>query len=389
MNAGKVLFAQLMDFLPWTSFARGVARYGGDRRVRSLSCAEQFRAMAFAQLTYRESLRDIEACLGAQPNKLYHLGFRSPVRRSTLAEANENRDWRIHAEVAQRLIAQARRLYAGDGFGVELNSAVYALDSTTIDLCMSLFPWAHFRSAKSAVKMHTLLDLRGSIPAFIRVTTGDSHDVHMLDRIAPEPGAFYVMDRGYLDFARLYRLHLAGSFFVTRAKKNLAASRVYSAPSNRAMGIVADQTVGLNGPLSSRSYPSHLRRIRFRDPVTGKILVFLTNQFTLPATTVCALYKSRWQVELFFKWIKQHLRIKAFYGTSENAVKTQIWIAVSVYLLVAIVKKRLNLPGSLYTLLQILSVSLFEKMPISQALQHKNYTNLQITDPNQLILFEL
>jgi hypothetical protein len=389
MNAGKVLFAQLMDFLPWTSFARSVARYGGNRRVRSLSCAEQFRAMAFAQLTYRESLRDIEACLGAQPSKLYHLGFRSPVRRSTLAEANENRDWRIHAEVAQRLIAQARRLYAGDGFGVELNSAVYALDSTTIDLCMSLFPWAHFRSTKSAVKMHTLLDLRGSIPAFIRVTTGDSHDVHMLDQIAPEPGAFYVMDRGYLDFARLYRLHLAGAFFVTRAKSNLDASRIYSAPSDRAKGIVADQTVRLNGSLSHRHYPSHLRRIRFNDPVTGKTLVFLTNQFTLPATTVCALYKSRWQVELFFKWIKQHLRIKAFYGTSENAVKTQIWIAVSVYLLVAIVKKRLNLPGSLYTLLQVLSVSLFEKMPISQAFQHNDYENPQIDDPNQLILFNL
>jgi hypothetical protein len=389
MNVGKVLFAQLMDFLPWTSFARSVARYGGDRRVRSLSCAEQFRAMAFAQLTYRESLRDIEACLGAQPSKLYHLGFRSPVRRSTLAEANENRDWRIHAEVAQRLIAQARQLYAGDGFGVELNSAVYALDSTTIDLCMSLFPWACFRSTKSAVKMHTLLDLRGSIPAFIRVTTGDSHDVHMLDQIAPEPGAFYVMDRGYLDFARLYRLHLAGAFFVTRAKCNLDATRIYSAPADRAKGIIADQTVGLNGNLSHRHYPSHLRRIRFRDPVTGKTLVFLTNQFTLPATTVCALYKSRWQVELFFKWIKQHLRIKAFYGTSENAVKTQIWIAVSVYLLVAIVKKRLNLPGSLYTLLQVLSVSLFEKMPISKALQHKDYTNAKMENPNQLILFNL
>jgi hypothetical protein len=345
--------------------------------------------MAFAQLTYRESLRDIEACLGAQPNRLYHLGFRSPVRRSTLAEANENRDWRIHAEVAQRLMVQARRLYARDGFGVELDSAVYALDSTTIDLCMSLFPWACFRSTKSAVKMHTLLDLRGSIPAFIRVTTGDSHDVHMLDQIAPEPGAFYVMDRGYLDFARLYRLHLAGAFFVTRAKCNLDATRIYSAPADRAKGIIADQTVGLNGNLSHRHYPSHLRRIRFRDPVTGKTLVFLTNQFTLPATTVCALYKSRWQVELFFKWIKQHLRIKAFYGTSENAVKTQIWIAVSVYLLVAIVKKRLNLPGSLYTLLQVLSVSLFEKMPISKALQHKDYTNAKMENPNQLILFNL
>ena len=388
MNAGKMLFAQLMDFLPWSSFARSVARYGGDRRVRSFTCAEQFRAMAFAQLTFRESLRDIEACLGAQPNKLYHLGFRSPVRRSTLAEANESRDWRIHAELAQRLIAQARSLYAHETLGVELNSAAYALDSTTIDLCMSLFPWAHFRSTKSAVKMHTLLDLRGSIPAFIRVTAGDTHDVNILDQIVLEPGAFYVMDRGYIDFARLYRLHLAGAFFVTRAKSNLDASRVYSASSDRATGIVADQTISLNGYMSQRDYPSHLRRIRFHDPVTGKTLVFLTNQFTLPAATICALYKSRWQVELFFKWIKQHLRIKAFYGTSENAVKTQIWIAVSVYLLVAIVKKRLNLPGSLYTLLQVLSVTLFEKMPISQALQQKNYTNPQLTDPKQLILFD-
>jgi len=388
MNVGKVLFAQLMDFLPWSSFARSVARYGGDRRVRSFTCAEQFRAMAFAQLTFRESLRDIEACLGAQPNKLYHLGFRSPVRRSTLAEANESRDWRIHAELAQRLIAQARSLYAHETLGVELNSAAYALDSTTIDLCMSLFPWAHFRSTKSAVKMHTLLDLRGSIPAFIRVTAGDTHDVNILDQIVLEPGAFYVMDRGYIDFARLYRLHLAGAFFVTRAKSNLDASRVYSASSDRATGIVADQTISLNGYMSQRDYPSHLRRIRFHDPVTGKTLVFLTNQFTLPAATICALYKSRWQVELFFKWIKQHLRIKAFYGTSENAVKTQIWIAVSVYLLVAIVKKRLNLPGSLYTLLQVLSVTLFEKMPISQALQQKNYTNPQLTDPKQLILFD-
>ena len=387
MNDGKVLFSQLMDFLPWSSFARGVARYGGDRRVRSLTCAEQFRAMAFAQLTFRESLRDIEACLGAQPNKLYHLGFRSPVRRSTLAEANESRDWRIHAELAQRLIVQARSLYAQETLGVELNSAAYALDSTTIDLCMSLFPWAHFRSTKSAVKMHTLLDLHGSIPAFIRVTTGDTHDVHMLDQIAPEAGAFYVMDRGYLDFARLYQLHLAGAFFVTRAKSNLDASRIYSASSDRTTGIVADQTIALNGYFSQRDYPSHLRRIRFHDPATGKTQVFLTNQLNLPAATNCALYKSRWQVELFFKWIKQHLRIKAFYGTSENAVKTQIWIAVSVYLLVAIVKKRLNLPGSLYTLLQVLSVTLFEKMPIQQALQQKDHTKPNLTDHNQLILF--
>ena len=388
MNAGKLLFAQLMDFLPWTSFARSVACYGGDRKVRSLTCAEQFRAMAFAQLTYRESLRDIEACLNSQPSKLYPMGFRSPVRRSTLAEANESRDWRIHAELAQRLMLQARKLYAQQSLGVDLGAAAYALDSTTIDLCLSLFPWAHFRSTKSAVKMHTLLDLRGSIPVFIRVTTGDTHDVNILDHIVFQPGAYYVMDRGYLDYGRLHRIHLAGAFFVTRAKCNTDASRVYSHKADKQTGILADQTIALNGHLSRKDYPSHLRRIRFRDPETGKNLVFLTNQFTLPATTICALYKSRWQVELFFKWIKQHLRIKAFYGTSENAVKTQLWIAVSVYLLVAIVKKRLDLPGSLYTLLQVLSVTLFEKIPISQALQQKDYTIPQLTESNQLILFD-
>ena len=388
MNAGKLLFAQLMDFLPWTSFARSVARYGGDRRVRNLSCTEQFRAMAFAQLTYRESLRDIEACLSAQPAKLYPMGFRSPVRRSTLAEANENRDWRIYAELAQRLMVQARKLYAQESLGMELDAAAYALDSTTIDLCLSLFPWAHFRSTKSGVKMHTLLDLRGSIPVFIRVTTGDMHDVNILDQIAFQSGAYYVMDRGYLDYGRLHRLHLAGAFFVTRAKSNLDASRIYSRPVDKQSGILADQSIALDGYLSRKEYPSHLRRIRFRDPDTGKNLVFLTNQFTLSAATICALYKSRWQVELFFKWIKQHLRIKAFYGTSENAAKTQLWIAISVYLLVAIVKKRLDLPGSLYTLLQVLSVTLFEKMPISQVLQQKDYTIPSLTNSNQLILFE-
>ena len=387
MNVGKLLFAQLMDFLPWSSFARSVARYGGDRRVRSFSCAEQFRAMAFAQLTYRESLRDIEACLSA-PAKLYPMGFRSPVRRSTLAEANESRDWRIYAELAQRLMLQARKLYAQESLGMDLDAAAYALDSTTIDLCLSLFPWAYFRSTKSAVKMHTLLDLRGSIPAFIRVTTGDVHDVNILDEIALLPGAYYVMDRGYLDYSRLYRIHLAGAFFVTRAKSDLDASRVYSHRADKQNGILADQSIALNGYVSREDYPSHLRRIRFRDPDTDKQLVFLTNQFTLPAATICALYKSRWQVELFFKWIKQHLRIKVFFGTSENAVKTQIWIAVSVYLLVAIVKKRLDLPASLYTLLQVLSVTLFEKMPISQALQQKDYTNSKTTYSNQLILFE-
>jgi len=388
VNAGKLLFSQLMDFLPWTSFARSVARYGGDRRVRSLSCSEQFRAMAFAQLTYRESLRDIEACLSAQPAKLYAMGFRSPVRRSTLAEANESRDWRIYAELAQRLMLQARKLYATEDLGMDLDAAAYALDSTTIDLCLTLFPWAHFRSTKSAVKMHTLLDLRGNIPTFIRVTTGDVHDVNILDQIIPQAGAYYVMDRGYLDYARLYRIHLSGAFFVTRAKRNLDASRIYSNQVDKQTGILADQSIALNGYDSRKDYPSHLRRIRFRDPETGKDLAFLTNQFTLPAATICALYKSRWQVELFFKWIKQHLRIKVFFGTSENAVKTQIWIAVSIYLLVAIVKKKLELPGSLYTLLQVLSVTLFEKMPIAQALQPKDYTNQLTQDPNQLILFD-
>ena len=388
MNAGKLLFAQLMDFLPWTSFARSVARYRGDRRVRNLTCAEQFRALAFAQLAYRESLRDIEACLNAQPNKLFAMGFRSPVRRSTLAEANESRDWRIYAELAQRLMLQARKLYAQESLGMDLDAAAFALDSTTIDLCLSLFPWAHFRSTKSAVKMHTLLDLRGNIPSFIRITTGDVHDVNILDEIPLQFGAYYILDRGYLDFFRLHRIHLFGAFFVTRAKSNLDASRLYSRPADKQAGILADQSIALNGYDSRKDYPSHLRRIRFRDPETGKSLVFLTNQFNLPAATICALYKSRWQVELFFKWIKQHLRIKAFYGTSENAVKTHLWIAISVYLLVAIVKKRLNLPGSLYTLLQVISVTLFEKMPISQALQKKDYDNPQLTNSNQLILFD-
>lgn len=388
MNTGKLLFAQLMDFVPWTSFTRSVARYGGDHRMRSFSCAEQYRAMAFAQLTYRESLRDIEACLNAQPNKLYAMGFRSPVRRSTLADANELRDWRIYAELAQRLMAQARKLYAHQSLGMDLNAAAYALDSTTIELCLSLFPWAHFRPTDSAIKMHALLDLRGSIPAFIRITTAMKDDVSTLDQIVYQPGAYYIMDRGYLDFDRFHRLHLAGAFFVTRAKRNLDARRLYSSPADKQRGILADQTIALNQYRSHRDYPSHLRRIRFRDPGTGKNLVFLTNQFTLPAVTVCALYKSRWQIELFFKWIKQHLRIKVFFGTSENAVKTQIWIAVSVYLLVAIVKKRLDLPGSLYTLLQVLSVTSFEKMPISQALQQNNYTNPNLVPQNQLILFD-
>ena len=387
MYSGKTLFAQLMDFVPWTTFSKIVARYSGDHRVRRLSCGEQYRAMAFAQLTYRESLRDIETCLSVQVSKLYHMGFREPVRRSTLADANETRDWRIHAELAQRLIIQARKFYADDSLGLELTNTAYALDSTTIDLCLSVFPWAHFRATKAAVKMHTLLDLRGNIPSFIHVSDGKLHDVHALDLLLPEAGAIYVMDRAYVDFTRLHAFNLAGAFFVTRAKSNMDAHRVYSAPTDRTTGIVCDQTIALDGHYTSRSYPEHLRRIRFRDPESGKTLVFITNQFGLPATTICALYKSRWQVELFFKWIKQHLRIKRFFGTSENAVKTQIWIAVSVYVLVAIVKKRLNLDASLYTLLQILSVTLFEKMPIDQTLAGSDprCNTIQIT--NQLNLF--
>ena len=368
MNAGKTLFAQLMDCLPWSTFARVVARYHGDHSVQTFPCAEQYRAMAFAQLTYRESLRDIEACLSAQPAKLWHMGFRGPVRRSTLADANQARDWRIYAEFAQRLIAQARRLYAGESLLADLNNTVYALDSTTIDLCLSLFPWAHFRSTKAAVKMHTLLDLRGNIPSFIHISDGKLHDVHALDMLVPEAGAIYVMDRGYVDFARLYRLNEAGAFFVTRAKSNLNAHRVYSAATDRTTGIIADQTIVLDGHYTKRDYPMHLRRVRFRDPKTGKTLVFLTNMMAQPAFTICDLYKSRWQVELFFKWIKQHLRIKAFYGTSENAVKTQIWIAVSVYVLVAIIRQRLKLDVSLYTLMQVFSVTVFEKASIESVI---------------------
>ncbi|MGB8842288.1 MAG: IS4 family transposase [Aliidongia sp.] len=388
MNTGKTLFAQLMDFLPWSTFSRIVARHGGDHRVRSLSCAEQYRAMAFAQLTYRESLRDIETCLSVQAAKLYHMGFRAPIRRSTLADANETRDWRIYAELAQRLIVQARKLYANEDLGLDLTNTVYALDSTTIDLCLSVFPWAHFRTTKAAVKMHTLLDLRGNIPSFIHISDGKMADVHALDLLLPEPGAIYVMDRGYVDFARLHAVHRAGAFFVTRTKSNMKAHRVYSAATDRSTGIICDQSIALDGHYTSQHYPEHLRRVRFKDAETGKALVFLTNHFDLPALTIAALYKNRWQVELFFKWIKQHLRIKKFYGTSENAVKTQIWIAVSVYVLVAIVKKRLDLDASLYTLLQVFSVTLFEKIDIKQALNIEEYKpdTSQIT--NQLNLFD-
>lgn len=387
MNIGKTLFAQLMDFLPWKTFHRIVDRYNGDRYVKSMTCADQFRVMAFAQLTYRESLRDIEVCLSAQSAKLYHMGLRQETKRSTLADANEARDWRIHAEFAQRLIEQARKLYAGDNFGIELENTVYALDSTTIDLCLSLFPWALFRTTKSAVKMHTLLDLRGNIPSFIHISDGKLGDVNVLDILVLEAGAIYIMDRGYLDFARLYVLHQAQAFFVTRAKSNTRLKRVYSAQVDRSAGIICDQAVALTGTTSHKDYPEHLRRIRFKDPETGKTLVFLTNNFAMPAAIICALYKARWQVELFFKWIKQHLRIKKFYGNSENAVKSQIWIAVSVYVLVAIVKKRLNLDASLYTLLQIFSLTLFEKMPIQQAFPGSGHKSEQGYDCNQMNLF--
>jgi len=387
MYTGKTLFAQLMDYLPWTTFTRIVDRYDGNHRIRTLPCAEHFRVLAFAQLTYRESLRDIEACLSAQSAKLYHMGIRSPVKRSTLADANERRDWRIYAEFAQRLIMQARKLYAGEDLGLDLSNTVYALDSTTIDLCLSVFPWAPFRSTKAAVKMHTLLDLRGNIPSFIHISDGKLHDVNALDLMIPEPGAIYVMDRAYLDFDRLFLLHQAGAFFVTRAKSNTDFRRVYSAPSDREQGIICDQTVALSGFYSQKKYPLHLRRIRFKDIETGKTLIFLTNFFGPPAATICALYKARWQVELFFKWIKQHLRIKQFYGTSENAVKAQIWTAVSTYVLVAIIKKRLNLDASLYTLLQIFSITLFEKIPLNKDFLDRSHGTDNDTFSNQLKLF--
>ncbi len=387
MYVGKTLFAQVMDFLPWKTFHRIVIRYAGDRRIRTLNCADQFRVMAFAQLTYRESLRDIEACLLAQAGKLYHMGISEPVARSTLADANELRNWRIYYEVAQRLILKARTLYATEDLGLDLANTVYALDATTIDLCLSMFPWAPFRSTKAAVKLHTLLDLRGSIPTFVHISDGKLHDVNVLDLLVFEAGAYYVMDRGYLDFERLYALDQAGGFFVTRGKRNLDARRLYSAPADRSTGLICDQTIMLNGHYSAKHYPQHLRRIRYRDPETEKMLVFLTNQFSLPALTICALYKSRWQVELFFKWIKQHLRIKRFYGTSENAVKTQIWIAISVYVLVAIIKKELKLEISLHTLLQILSVTLFEKLPLQQVLANIGPCDNSAESPNQLKLF--
>ena len=388
MNVGKTLFAQIMEFVPWTSFGRIVDRYSGNAGVRRMTCAEQFRVMAFAQLTWRESLRDIEVTLGANATKLYAMGLRHSIHRSTLADANESRDWRIWADVAALLIRRARKLYSDtDLVGLDLKNTVYALDATTIDLCLSLFHWAPFRKAKGAVKLHTLLDLRGAIPAFIHISDGKMHEVNVLDFLPIEAGAFYVMDRGYLDFTRLYRLHQMGGFFVTRAKANTNARRIYSSPVDRATGLVCDQTIALNGFYATQHYPDNLRRIRFNDAQSGKTLILLTNNFALLPLTIATLYKNRWQVELFFKWIKQHLRIKKFLGNSENAVKTQIWCAVSTYVVIAIIKNELQINASLYTLLQILSVSVFEKTELSCAFQSTGYSSETFYADNQLNLF--
>ncbi len=377
-----------MDFLPIYEFHQCVQRYHGHYKMKSFSCWEQFLCMAFAQLTYRESLRDIEACLRSAQQKLYHMGIRSKVSRNTLAHANQVRDWRIYAEFAQILIARARRLYANDSFGVELNQTAYALDSTTIDLCLSLFPWAKFRAHKGAVKLHTLLDLRGSIPSLLIITHGKVHDVHILDQLIFEPGAFYIIDRGYLDFNRLYAIHQASAFYVIRAKSNFRFKRLYSRPVDKSTGVQSDQIIVLEGFYSHKAYPDKLRRIRYFDAEQNKRLIFLTNNFTLSALTITELFRCRWQIELFFKWIKQHLRIKAFYGTTENAVKIQIWIAIAVYVLVAIVKKQLHLDLSLYTILQILSVTLFEKTPILEALSIIQPQESERVLCNQLTLFD-
>ncbi len=389
MHAGQFIFAQLMEFLPRHEFNQCVRRYRGNSRNRGFSCFDQFFCMAFAQLTYRESLRDIETCLRAMGPKLYHAGFRGRIARSTLADANEHRDWHIYADFAHVLIAVAKRLYANDGFAVDLDAAAYAFDSTTIDLCLALFPWARFRRRKGAVKLHTLIDLRGNIPCFIRISDGKMHDVRALDDVLLEPGAFYMMDRGYIDFARLYVFTQQSAFFVIRSKRNMDYSRQPYQAVDKSTGLRSDQKITLQGVKTSRQYPEALRRITYRDAETQKRFAFLTNNWTLPALTIARLYKCRWQVELFFKWIKQHLRIKAFYGTSRNAVKTQVWIAISVYVLVAIVKKELKLERSLYEILQILSVALFEKTPIFEALSSKNYTNQNLASPNQLPLFDL
>lgn len=389
MNIGKTIFAQTMDFLPLCEFRKCVKRYKGNYKVKTFSCLDQFLCMAFAQLTYRESLRDIEACLRSMKTKLYHMGIKSIVSRNTLANANEQRNWHIYADFAQVLIRTARKLYANDSFGVDLNNTVYALDSSTIDLCLSLFPWARFRKNKGAIKLHTLIDLRGNIPTFIEITDGKVHDVNILDILITEPGSFYIMDRGYIDFARLYQMHQARSFFILRAKKNFQCRRLYSCPVDKSTGLRCDQTIVLTGMQSKKEYPEKMRRVKYYDQETDKTLIFLTNNFALPALTIAQLYKCRWQVELFFKWIKQHLRIKAFFGTSENAVKTQVWIAVSVYVLVAIIQKQLKIKSSLYTILQILSVTIFEKMPISQVLADDYYKEQTDCLNKQLNLFDL
>ena len=388
MHTGRTLFAQVIKFLPRYAFQKCVTRYNGDRRVRSFTCWDQLLCLIFAQLTCRESLRDIVACLRAVDGRLYHMGIRGTVSRSTLADANELRDWRLYADFAQVLIREARQLYADEAFGVDLANTVYAFDSTTIDLCMSLFPWARYKRTQHAMKLHTLLDLRGNIPTFIRISAAHLHDVNVLDDLEPEAGAFYVMDRGYLDFERLYRWTLAGAYFVTRARKNFRYDRINSRPVDKTTGVQSDQTIRLVWFYSSRGYPGDLRRIRYRDPQTNKRLVFLTNNFTQPAPVIADLYRCRWQVELFFKWIKQHLRIKAFYGTSENAVKTQVWTAVCSYLLVAIARQRLQVPLNLYTMLQILSVSLFEKTPINRAFSMPNLNIGERVDHNQLSLLD-
>ena len=385
MNSGRTVFSQLIGFLPDREFRRCVSRYDGDLRLREFSCWDQYLTMAFAQLTYRESLRDIEACLRSLHGKLYHMGFHGRVARSTVADANESRDWRIYADFAQVLIGIARPLYAHDPIGVDLEHSLYALDSTTIDLCLSLFPWARFRRHKGAIKLHPLLDLHGNIPTFLRVTDGSVHDVNILDEFLPEAGAFYVMDRGYLDFERLFLFTLCSAFFVVRTKQNVLLQRRYSRPVDKTTGLQSDHTVILTEIASATAYPDPLRRVTYCDAETNQRLKFLTNNFVLPALTIAQIYKCRWQVELFFKWIKQHLRIKVFYGTSENAVKTQIWIAVSIYMLVAIVRKRLGLDSSLY---QILSVTLFEKVPILQVLEASNSQDNLVADHNQLILFD-
>ena len=388
MNQGQTVFSQIIDFLPQKKFRQCVNRYNGNYRLRTFKCYSQFLCMAFAQLTYRESLRDIECCLRAMKEKLYHMGIRGKVSRSTLADANELRDWRIYSDFAQILIHEARHLYAEDDFGLELNDTVYALDSSTIDLCLSVFPWARFRKTKAAVKLHTLLDLRGSIPTFIWITDGKVHDVNVLDHLIPEPGAIYIMDRAYLDFRRLYQLHQAGAIFVIRSKTNTGLRRLYSHKVDKTTGVKYDQTVLLTGFYSSKDYPDKLRRIKFYDAEKERSFIFLTNKFSLPAPTIAELYRYRWRVEIFFKWIKQHLRIKKFYGTSENAVKTQIWIAISTYVLVAIMKKRLKIELTLYTILQILSISIFEKKPIYQVLTEIDYKNKITSKHIQLKLFE-